>query len=144
MDNLWRIWWNVSGINFRYVPTLGFPRSHLDIYRGERSSFLAPDQSSRRRYPNRDKVSGDERAPKRSLELFWIVIPHFRVMPVDELHLSLRNRLYLIEQQRREGIERDARWEKATRVCTFAKSGRYAEWPSPILQAPVRTHLSLR
>lgn len=117
MDNLWRIWWNVSGINFRYVPTLGFPRSHLDIYRGERSSFLAPDQSSRRSYPNRDKVSGDERAPRRSLELFWIVIPHFRVMPVDGLHLSLRNRLYPIESQAQRGSRGTHAMGKSDHAC---------------------------
>lgn len=99
VDNLWRIWWNVSNINFRYVPTLDFPSSHLDIYFGKRSSFLALDQSSRRCYPNRDKVSDDERAPKCCLELFWTVIPYFRVMPVDELHLSVCNRLFPIELQ---------------------------------------------
>jgi len=80
-----------ASINFPYVRTLGFPRPHLDIYL-ERSSFLALDQSSRRSWPNRDKVSGD--APGRRLELFWTVIPHFRVMPVDGLHLSVGATLY--------------------------------------------------
>lgn len=85
VNNLWRIWWIVWSINFRYVPTLGF---HLDIYFGKGSPFLALDQSSRRSYPNRDKISDDE----RGLELFWTIIPYFRVMLVDELHLSARNR----------------------------------------------------
>jgi len=51
VDNLWRIWWNVWSINFRYVPTLSIPSSHLDIYFGKKSSFLALDQSSRRSVP---------------------------------------------------------------------------------------------
>lgn len=60
---------------------------------------MALNQSSRRCYQNRDKVSDDERVPKRRLELFWTVISYFRVMPVDGLHLSARNPLSSIELQ---------------------------------------------